>query len=118
MDKHKTSVGAAIPQAQKALASLHFPVGYTFEIGGQYESQQSSFKDLLTVLGFALAAVLIVLVFQFRSFEPAVIILSAAPLSLFGVFCMLMITRTAVTVSSFIGVILMVGLLVNNGMIL
>ncbi|HTD24346.1 MAG TPA: efflux RND transporter permease subunit [Terriglobales bacterium] len=118
LDKQKSSLGAAIPQVQKALGSVHFPVGYTYEIGGQYESQQSSFKDLLTVLGFALAAVLIVLVFQFRSFQPAVIILSAAPLSLFGVFGMLMITGTALNVSSFMGVILMVGLVVKNGIIL
>jgi len=70
------------------------------------------------VLGFALAAVFIVLVFQFRSFEPAIIILSAAPLSLFGVFGMLMLTHTALNVSSFMGMILMVGLVVKNGIIL
>jgi len=118
LDHKKSSLGAAIPQLQKQLSTVNFPVGYTYEIGGQYESQQSSFRDLLTVLGFALAAVFIVLVFQFRSFEPAIIILSAAPLSLFGVFGMLMLTHTALNVSSFMGMILMVGLVVKNGIIL
>jgi CzcA family heavy metal efflux pump len=118
LDRQQSDLGTAVHQLQGSLTTVHFPVGYTYEIGGQYESQQSSFKDLLTVLGFALAAVFIVLVFQFRSFQPAVIILSAAPLSLFGVFAMLLLTGTALNVSSFMGVILMVGLVVKNGIIL
>jgi multidrug efflux pump subunit AcrB len=94
------------------------PVGYTYEIGGQYESQQSSFHDLLTVLGLALAAVFTVLVIQFRAFLPALIIVSAAPLSMIGVFFLLLLTGTPLNVSSFMGIILMVGLVVKNGIIL
>ena len=112
------NLGSAIRQVQQQISGVHFPVGYTYEIGGQYESQQNSFRELLTVLGFALAAVFTVLVFQFRRFQPAVIILSSAPLSLFGVFGMLMLTRTALNASSLMGVILMVGLVVKNGIIL
>jgi multidrug efflux pump subunit AcrB len=73
---------------------------------------------LLFVLFLALGAIFIVLVIQFRSFAPALIILSAAPLSLVGVFAMLLVTGTALNVSSFMGVILMVGLVVKNGIIL
>jgi HAE1 family hydrophobic/amphiphilic exporter-1 len=62
--------------------------------------------------------VLIVLVIQFRHFGPALIILSAAPLSLLGVFGMLLITGTPLNVSSMMGIILMVGLVVKNGIIL
>jgi multidrug efflux pump subunit AcrB len=118
LDEEKTDLGTGARDLQRVLAGVHFPVGYTYEIGGKYESQQNTFKDLSTVLGFALAAVFIVLVFQFRSFLPAAIILSAAPLSLFGVFAMLLITGTALNASSFMGVILMVGLVVKNGIIL
>ena len=100
------------------LSTIQFPVGTTYEIGGLYESQQSSFHDLLSVLGLALAAVFIVLVIQFRAFAPALIIMSAAPLSLLGVFVMLLATGTALNVSSFMGIILMVGLVVKNGIIL
>src|SRR5262249_29936681 len=91
---------------------------FTYEIGGQYESQRSSFNDLLRVSGFALAAVFPVLVVQLRAFRPALIILSAAPLSLLGVFAMLKVTGTPLHVSSFMGIILMVGLVVKNGIIL
>ena len=70
------------------------------------------------VLALALAAVFTVLVVQFREFTPALIIISAAPLSLLGVFGLLRITGTPLNVSSLMGIILMVGLVVKNGIIL
>jgi len=57
-------------------------------------------------------------VIQFRAFLPALIILSAAPLSMTGVFLLLLVTGTPLNVSSFMGIILMVGLVVKNGIIL
>ncbi len=82
-------LGSAIGDVKSVLAGYNFPVGYTYEIGGQYETQQSSFHDLLSVLGLALAAVFTVLVIQFRAFLPALVIISAAPLSMIGVFVLL-----------------------------
>ena len=70
------------------------------------------------VLGLALAAVFTVLVIQFRAFLPALVIISAAPMSMIGVFALLLITGTPLNVSSFMGIILMVGLVVKNGIIL
>jgi multidrug efflux pump subunit AcrB len=57
-------------------------------------------------------------VIQFRAFLPALIIISAAPLSMIGVFILLLLTGTPLNVSSFMGIILMVGLVVKNGIIL
>jgi CzcA family heavy metal efflux pump len=111
-------LGSGIRDVQKMMSGIVLPTGTTYEIGGQYESQQSSFRDLLKVLCLALGAVFVVLVVQFRAFAPALIILSAAPLSLVGVFAMLLITGTPLNVSSFMGIILMVGLVVKNGIIL
>jgi CzcA family heavy metal efflux pump len=111
-------LGSAVRDVQRVMSQTRLPVGFTYEIGGQYESQRSSFSDLLRVSGLALAAVFTVLVVQFRAFRPALIILSAAPLSLLGVFAMLEVTGTPLNVSSFMGIILMVGLVVKNGIIL
>ena len=120
-------LGSAIRDVERVLAQVPFPPGTSYEIGGQYESQQQSFRDLLRVLALALAAVFIVLVIQFRAFAPALIIMSAAPLSLVGVFGALVLLPihlhpfemgTALNVSSFMGIILMVGLVVKNGIIL
>lgn len=114
----KRDLGGAIRDVRKMMSGIALPTGTTYEIGGQYESQQASFRDLLSVLGLALGAVFVVLVIQFRAFAPALIILSAAPFSLVGVFAMLWVTGTALNVSSFMGIILMVGLVVKNGIIL
>ena len=111
-------LGSAIGDVQKMMSGIHLPTGMTYEIGGQYEAQQQSFHELLGVVGLALAAVFTVLVVQFRAFRPALIILSAAPLSLLGVFGMLLATGTPLNVSSMMGIILMVGLVVKNGIIL
>ena len=111
-------LGSVIRDVQSVLSTINFPVGTTYEIGGLYESQRNSFRDLLAVLALALGAVFIVLVIQFRAFPPALIIMSAAPLSVLGVFAMLLATGTALNVSSFMGIILMVGLVVKNGIIL
>ena len=114
----KRDLGSAIGDVKKVLDSTKMPVGYIHEIGGQYESQQASFRQLLFVLALALAAVFAVVVIQFRAFLPALIILSAAPLSMIGVFLLLLVTGTPLNVSSFMGIILMVGLVVKNGIIL
>ncbi|MGH9731736.1 MAG: efflux RND transporter permease subunit [Candidatus Acidiferrales bacterium] len=111
-------LGSVVDDVKAVMNKVQLPVGYTYEIGGQYESQQSAFHDLLYVLFLALGAIFIVLVVQFRSFAPSLIIISAAPLSLVGVFAMLLVTQTALNVSSFMGIILMVGLVVKNGIIL
>ena len=116
--ENPNDLGRAIGDVKKMMAGISLPTGTSFEIGGQYESQQSSFHDLLYVLALALGAVFVILVIQFRAFMPALIILSAAPLSLVGVFAMLFVTGTALNVSSFMGIILMVGLVVKNGIIL
>ncbi|HEV3219724.1 MAG TPA: efflux RND transporter permease subunit [Candidatus Acidoferrales bacterium] len=111
-------LGSTMADVQTMMNGIKLPTGMTYEIGGQYEAQQQSFKELLGVVGLALAAVFIVLVIQFKQFAPALIILSAAPLSLLGVFGMLLVTGTPLNVSSMMGIILMVGLVVKNGIIL
>ena len=111
-------LGSAMADVNKMMAGLKLPTGVTYEAGGQYEAQQQSFSELLGVLGLAMAAVFTVLVIQFRTIRPALVILSAAPLSLVGVFAMLLITGTPLNVSSFMGIILMLGLVVKNGIIL
>ena len=111
-------LGGVVGDVRQLLRQTPMPSGVTYEIGGQYESQQTSFRELLGVMALALAAVFTVLVIQFRSFRPAIVVLAVAPLSLVGVFAMLKLTGTPLNVSSFMGLILMIGLVVKNGIIL
>ena len=111
-------LGGGVRDVKAALAADPWPVGYSYAIGGLYESQQASFRSMLLVLAIAALLVLAVLVAQFRRFTPALVILSAAPLSLVGAFGLLLVTGTPLNVSSFMGLILLIGLVVKNGIIL
>ena len=111
-------LGSGIRDVQAALAGEQWPIGYSWQLGGQYESQQGSFRSMLLVLSVAVLLVFGVLVAQFRRFLPAIIILSAAPLSLAGAFGLLLLTGTPLNVSSMMGLILLIGLIVKNGIIL
>ncbi len=88
------------------------------EYGGTYEEQQKSFHDLVVVLLLALVLVFLVLLFEFRSFSAPVAILSSAVLSTSGVFLALLITRTTFNVSSFMGLIMVIGIVAKNGILL
>ncbi len=102
----------------EALAQHPPPADIRVELGGQYASQQAAFGALVLVLGLAAASVVGVMVVQFASFVEPLIVLLAAPLSFVGAMALLLLTRTALNVSSFMGLILLVGLIVKNGIIL
>src|SRR5262249_43240532 len=111
-------MGSAFKEVSSAVAGVKLPVGYTIEVGGQYDTQREAFGQILRVLGIASWRVLVVLVIEFRSFTPAMLILAAAPLSFGGALLMLLITRTELNVSSEMGFILLVGLVVKNGIVM
>ncbi len=111
-------MSSAVADIRQMMAAVALPFGYSWQLGGLYESQQTSFRSLVMVLAVAMLLVFALLVAQFRRFTFAVVILSAAPLSLVGAFGLLLITGTPLNVSSFMGLILLVGLIVKNGIIL
>jgi CzcA family heavy metal efflux pump len=111
-------MGSAVADIRQMMASVALPFGYSWQLGGLYESQQSSFRSLVVVMAIAILLVFAVLVAQFRRFTAAAVILSAAPLSMVGAFGLLLVTKTPLNVSSFMGLILLIGLIVKNGIIL
>jgi len=111
-------MGSAVAEIDSHLRELKLPVGYTYELGGQYASQRQAFRELLMVFGIAAVLVFTILVIQFRAWIPAVLILLAAPLSLGGALLLLMLTGTDLNVSSAMGIILLIGLVVKNGIML
>jgi multidrug efflux pump subunit AcrB len=111
-------LGSAVQDIQAALAGLRLPVGYSLEVGGQYAAQRQAFVQLLVVAAIGTSLVFVILVVQFRRFRHALLILAAAPLSLGGAFLILILTGTDLNVSSAMGLILLVGLAVKNGIVL
>jgi CzcA family heavy metal efflux pump len=112
------SLGSVMQQVNAVLAKRPPPNGIRLEIGGQAAGQAAAFSSLLTVLALAVAAVIGVMVLQFRSFVEPLVVLAAAPISFVGAMLLLWITGTPLNVSSFMGLILLVGLIVKNGIIL
>ena len=113
-----TDLGTAMREVDARLRTLTLPQGYDLEIGGQRLSQRNSFTSLALALLCALALVTIVLVFQLGTLRAAFAVLSAIPIALCGALLTLALTRVALNVSSLLGGILLVGLVVKNGILL
>ena len=103
---------------QKAVADLNVPPSIRVVYGGTYAEQQKSFHDLLFVLALAVVLVFTVLLFEFRTFAAPVAILASALLSTSGVFLALLVTGTTFNISSFMGLIMVIGIVAKNGILL
>ena len=88
------------------------------EYGGTYQEQQKSFRDLARVLVLALALVFGVLLAEFRNFSAPIAILTSSVLSIAGVVSALLITGTDFNVASFMGLIMVIGIVAKNGILL
>ncbi len=112
------SLGKGMETVQKAVADMHLPPSIRVLYGGTFEEQQKSFKDLVVVLALAVVLVFTVLLFEFRSFAAPTAILASALLSTSGVFLALLVTRTTFNISSFMGLIMVIGIVAKNGILL
>jgi len=117
-DISKRSLGTIMKDVKQIVAQNPPPAGVRLELAGQYANQQEAFHALLLVLAIASLSVVAVMVIQFESFVEPFVVLLAAPLSFVGAMLLLLITGTPLNVSSFMGLILLVGLIVKNGIIL
>jgi CzcA family heavy metal efflux pump len=111
-------LGTGIAAVQKAVADLKLPAAIRVEYGGTYREQQKSFRDLAAVLILAVVLVFLVLLFEFRAFTAPIAILSSAVLSTSGVFLALLLTGTTFNVASFMGLIMVIGIVAKNGILL
>ena len=111
-------LGSGIAAVQKAVKDLHLPSSIRVEYGGLYQEQQKSFHDLLIVLFLALVLLFAVLLFEFRTFSAPTAILASALLSTFGGFVALLVTRMSFNVASFMGMIMVIGIVAKNGILL
>lgn len=109
------SLGGAIADIKRILGSeLHLPQGMTLEYGGLYAQQQSSFKSLLVVLVVGLVLVSIVILFEFGDWRAPVLTALVDVAVLAGVFGALIVTGMTLNISSFVGAIMMVGIVGEN----
>ncbi len=113
-----SDLGTAIAKVQKTVAAMHLPPTVHIEYGGTYEEQQQSFHELLRVLLLSLALVFGVLLAEFRNFAAPTAILTSSILSIAGVVFGLLITGITFNVASFMGLIMVIGIVAKNGILL
>ncbi|MGA2721870.1 MAG: efflux RND transporter permease subunit [Bryobacteraceae bacterium] len=112
------NLGDGMVKVQQAIAEANLPPSIRVQYGGQYEEQQKSFKDLVFVLLLAIVLVFIALLFEFGNFAAPIAVLASALLSTCGVFLALLVTGITFNLSSFMGLIMVIGIVAKNGILL
>lgn len=114
----KKNLGGSIVAIEGVLAAAQMPEGFEYSIGGSADDFTESFAYLGLALLAAVFLVYAVMAGQFESLRQPLIIIFAVPLALIGVVWALVLTGTALDVSALIGVIMLVGIVVNNGIVM
>jgi CzcA family heavy metal efflux pump len=113
-----SDLGTAITRVQQTVNAMHLPPSVRVVYGGTYQEQQKSFRELLQVLLISLALVFGVLLVEFRNFSAPIAILTSSVLSVAGVVLALLVTGTTFNVASFMGIIMVIGIVAKNGILL
>lgn len=109
--------GSAGADVQRILNTVQVPADFTIEMGGGYEQQMETFRDLFFVIILAVVLVYMIMVGQFESFKEPFIIMFTIPLAIIGVLWMLFFTGTTINMQSLLGVLLLGGIVVNNAIV-
>ena len=112
------SVGDATAELKKEISKIDLPQGYKLNYGGQSQMLAENMQQMLIILGLALFLAYVVMVLYFESFIKPLIIIIRIPLSLAGISYALYITGTPLSVTAVIGIIMLTGMEVNNGVLL
>ena len=113
-----SNLGSAIASVKKTVNGLQLPSSVRVEYGGTYQQQQQSFHELVRVLLLALVLVFGVLLAEFHNFSAPIAILTSSVLSTAGVVLALLITGITFNVASFMGLIMVIGIVAKNGILL
>ena len=117
-DLDNVSLGTAAGEVKDAIKSVDIPAGVEIKLAGQLSSQNESFGDLKLVLIIGILLVYMVMAAQFESFRHPFIIMLAVPFTIVGIVAAFLLTGTTLSVTTFIGIIMLAGIVVKNGIIL
>lgn len=115
---YKRSLNEAVSEIQNRLKTYPVPEGYFVYVGGETEQMAQSFKSLAFALILAILLVYMIMASQFESLIQPFIIMFTVPLSLIGVFILLFLSNTPLSIVVIIGMIMLIGIVVSNGIIL
>jgi HAE1 family hydrophobic/amphiphilic exporter-1 len=112
------SMDKVVAAARQQISQINVPSGVTVQVSGTYEDQQESFADLMTLGGLIIILVFIVMAAQFESLTYPFIIMFALPFGFSGVLIALWISGSTLNLMSAIGMIMLIGIVVKNGIVL
>ena len=115
---HGYAMSDIVNATVEGLNKMEFPAGISWKLGGSYEDQQDTFKDLITLMALMIILVFVIMASQFESLSYPFVIMFSLPFALVGVFIGLWITGTPMGVMSMLGILMLIGIVVNNGIVL
>ena len=108
----------AISSIQNKLSSLELPAGFSIVYGGQYEEQQEAAADFQLSIIMAIILIYMVMAAQFERFVDPLIVMFSVPLAVVGVVPTLLLTGTTINMQSLMGLVMLIGIVVNNAIVL
>jgi len=112
------ALGDAVDRIRADLAQMSLPDGFSLVYGGQYEEQQRAQRDFVMAIVMALVLIYMVMAAQFERYLDPLIVMFSVPLAIVGVVPMLLVTGTTLNMQSFMGLIMLIGIVVNNAILL
>ena len=107
-----------VAAAQAGMAEIHMPSGFMWQIGGTYEDQQETFGDLILLMILMVILVFVIMASQFESLTYPFVIMFSLPFAVVGVVIGLAVTGTPMNIMALLGVLMLIGIVVNNGIVL
>lgn len=114
----KRDLGSTVRDLDAELRKIDLPDGYSFNFGSEYEEQEEAFQQMLIAIILGTTLVYMVMAAQFESLRDPFIILFSIPLAATGVVLILLLTNTSVTIQALLGMVVLVGIVVNNAIVL
>ncbi|MCC5927085.1 MAG: efflux RND transporter permease subunit [Bacteroidetes bacterium] len=111
-------LGTAVEAIQRELADFPMPEGYSLYFGGEYEEQQKAQRDFNLAIIMALILIYMVMAAQFERFLDPLIVMFSVPLVIIGIVPTLLLTGTTLNLQSLMGVVMLIGIVVNNAILL
>ncbi|MBV1959586.1 MAG: efflux RND transporter permease subunit, partial [Pseudomonadales bacterium] len=112
------ALGDIVADLNVAIAKIPMPKGYDMVIAGDHEEQSESFSQLLLALILAVFLVYMIMASLYESLRDPFVVMFTLPLAIIGVLVTLFITSTTFNVQSFIGVIMLIGIVINNAILI
>ncbi len=112
------ALGDAVERVRAALKGIELPAGFSILYGGQYEEQIAARRDFFVAIVMALILVYMLMAAQFERFFDPLIVMLAVPMALIGVVPTLLLTGTTVNIQSVMGLVMLIGIVVNNAIVL